>query len=147
MLQETLSFRFEITSLKLEQERNKILQNKLALLVATIDNGMWEYDFSSRKMHWDEKMNHLFPEFEETPDLNSFIRLFDNFNEHEFERVLKDPARNELQLEFSKETHTILLHVKIMRNYLGDPVRMDGVCSIKRIEDPEKSGSPFHLAS
>lgn len=147
VLQETLSFRFEITALKQEQERNKILQNKINLLMAAIDSQLWSYDFSTHKMEWNDKMKAFFPQFEETPSLDTFVRLFDNFDLREYETFLKDPAGRELQLELSRNSHRISLQMKIMRNYLGDPVRMDGVCSIKRIEGPEESGSTFELAS
>src|SRR5690606_31049883 len=114
-------------------------------LTQALDSGILSYDFISNSMSWNEKMKELFSECETVPNLNSFVRSFDNFDEREYERFLKDPACYDFHLEISKDSHTIFLHMKLMRNYLGDPVRMDGVCSVKNNEDPEKSGSPFQI--
>lgn len=50
VLQETLSFRFEITALKKLQEQNKILQDKVNQLSEAFANGIWKYEVGPEEM-------------------------------------------------------------------------------------------------
>lgn len=138
-LKEILSFRFEITNFKKEQELNQILRNKLELLTAESCVPSWSFDFLTRKMNWDNKM---FEFMNKTPDFNpTFEALMDSlwdFDEHAFEDFLKNPTLNNYQIETIVNSRKTTFRVKIIRNHLGEPVRMDGIFTCKK--GPDVSG-------
>ena len=132
VLQEILSFRFEITHFKRIQEENQILQNQIDLLKMESDIGNWSYDFTTEDMKVDPKaLKLLKSSHDQIHSLHSFTKSIHDFDLIAFEKFLKEPS----ELEFQAMTINLFFRVKVVRNKKGEAIRLDGIISKKREED------------
>ena len=117
MLQEVLSFRYEITHYKRETEQSRVLRNKLQLVSSLESMNFFEYEFES-KTFISDKLN--LKSFEE------FAECLTNFASEDFEKFLGS-LKNEYHQDvlFNRELHT--LKVILTRSPKGIPLRIDGL--------------------
>lgn len=127
-LVEILSFRFEITHLKKEQRQRQVLENQLSLLMNNYPVPLWSYDVLTEKIEWNSAMYELLGE-DARPNSAKFLALLQDGDRDTFMRTLKDPKLHDFSVKIKRSNQNLSVKLKIIRNHLGEAVRLDGICT------------------
>lgn len=134
-LKEVLSFRYEITELKELQLFNKVLKNKLELIVGNQNNLLWYFDFTQRKLGLDYKFIEMLQiESADEMELDTFFSFFLDIDSERLNKFIatKDQIYLELPCKLAMQGYGYRVNFKmrIVRNDAGEAIHLDGICVV-----------------
>jgi len=124
-LKEILSFRFEITRLKREEEESQALRNQVQL-ISKLPIPLWSYDAVKKKFDWNTPIKELFMGIKPT-HFEGFLELLEVQDQLFIKNCLADSNRTDFQKVMNICGQKVMLHFKLMRDGQGEVIRMDGV--------------------
>lgn len=142
-LNEIVSFRYDITSLKQMQASDRILKNKLELIVPNQTSMLWDFNFEDRKLTIEYKfLEILDAELSEEMNLDSFFSHFENVDSERLNRFIGSKNLSYLELpctlKIKSHHYKAVLKLRILRNEQGEAIHLDGLCDLtERIEEAQ----------
>lgn len=134
-LNEIVSFRYDITSLKQMHASNKIYKNKLELIVPNQNCLLWDFSFEDRKLTIEYKfLEFLNLDPTEEMNLDVFISHFQNFDSEKLNRFIASRYQMYLEipcsLKLKDSQYNCVLKFRLIRNELGEAIHLDGLCEL-----------------
>lgn len=140
-LNEIVSFRYDITALKQMQTSDRILKNKLELIVPNQSSLLWDFNFDDRKLTIEYKFLEILDvDPAEEMNLDSFFSHFQDVDSEKLNRFIASKNLMYLELpcmlKIKSEQFKSILKLRIIRNEQGEAVHLDGLCELtEKIEE------------